>query len=143
MKIDQDKRKFVISELSKIGLTYHDIGKALGISRQRVEQLINSKYVSLFRYVPRKVKGHNIITLLMRTQGLSVKKLSEAIGISPNTLYNKVYSFQDGSMFHRKRYFTVGQAETVAKFFGEKLDVLFEKVEIPAAKHGRPLGTQK
>lgn len=143
VKIDKEKKKFIISQLNAIGLTYQDIGKALGVSRQRVEQLINSHYESLFQYQPKKVKGHNIVTLLLNTQGLSVTKLAKKIGISQNTLYNKIYCFQNGSKLRRKRYFTATQAEMVAKFFGETLEVLFEKVSVPILRKGKLLNTQK
>lgn len=142
-KIDKEKRRLILQELKALGLTYQDIGSSLGISRQRVEQMINSHYQSLFQYKPKRVKGHNIVTLLLRSQNLSVTKLAKEIGISPNTLYNKIYNFQDGSKIQRRRFFTIGQAEIVAKYFGEKLDVLFDKVDIPKYSKGKKLDIKK
>ena len=143
-KMTLERKRFILSQLNAIGLTYQDIGKALDVSRQRVEQLINTKFLSLFAYTPKRVKNHNIIVLLLRMQNKSVKKLAEEIGISINTLYNKLYRNQDGSVLRRKRYFTVGQAESVAKYFGEKIDVLFDKVDVLPYKRGiKPYGKSK
>lgn len=132
----KEKKQLILRELNAMGLTYESIGEALGVTKQAVEQMISSNYVSMFRYKPKKIGNNNIISFLAKSRGLSVSALSKECGISLATLVNKLYSnpLPNG----RTAYFNVGQASAVSKFFGQELDVLFEKAEIPMIQKGRP-----
>jgi len=136
-KMSDERKKFVISELKALGLTFESIAKGLGVSRQRVEQMLNHHYESVFSFKPKNIKGRNILTLLISSNHTNIQKLAREIGISTTTLYNKTYNFQDGSGFHRKRYFSKPQAESVAKYFGVNLEDLFERIEVLKSKCGR------
>ena len=102
------------------GMSYAAIGKFFSMSRQAAHQALNKRYRTKFCYYP-------TLKLYDKIKIKSIGTISKETGISPITLYNKIYAVQFEDKPKRAHLFSIGQALKIATCFKVRLGKLFKK----------------
>lgn len=119
MRVLGERTKYIVEQLAS-GRTATSLGQELGISKQRVIQIVQQEWnrkTNLTLVIPKK-NQYNIseIKVLRNIKGLTISKAAKAIGIS-TPLYSKI---------ERGNPVKIKTARAIAQFYEKPLEELFD-----------------
>lgn len=113
----QERTQFIIQELAA-GRTQADLGRELGLSRERVGQIIHEAYEQrvIEKYVPQLNEyGVSILRLKRHHKGITLKEVCALTGIS----YCVLSHIENGLSINEDK------AKILSEFYGTPINELF------------------
>lgn len=113
-----ERTKYIVNELAS-GRTQVELSKELGISRERVRQLVWEEYrrqtESKYALLRRNEYGVSLMKILRVSRGLTIGNVAKSMGRTPATIRG----------WEKAKCLKLYKAREIAKFYGVRLGELF------------------